>query len=200
MTPTRRDVLKMAAALPTLGAAMSRADAFAKINAPITALDADHHAVNELNRKDVLFHPEAFAAHADSGTIGNIVGDAWHHVASEMMSEYKKARLELLRLYPALSNAGCNHPFILMDEATYGVLSVAYMEAVRAGAAYEGLRRALIEPTTGCVACDGLSVADAQGAKIFAYDAPEVTKICPDCKGTGIVTTATLERRMTPTE
>jgi hypothetical protein len=62
-----------------------------------------------------------------------------------LAAEYDAARAELKDLVPDLAEAGVDHPFTRMDEATRAWAVESYHAGVRAGAAYEYLRRALTD-------------------------------------------------------
>ena len=186
MSPTRRDVLKMAAALPAIGSALTRADALAELRKPVIVepeLDDRH--------PDVIFDPASFASKAANGSIYDRAAEAGVNQAAEPRAAYVKARFELIQLFPefAEKNLPIDHPFIRMDECMWWIANESYSEGIRAGAAYESLRRAIVAPTQMCRRCEGLGLLDRKGGQIWDYDRPNPndTRPCPDCKATGLV-------------
>jgi len=180
MSPTRRDVLKLAAALPAIGATMTRADALVG-NEPVLP---DKHP-------DAVFDPSSFAYQVEMGTIYDLTGAHGIETAAAERAEYTRARFDLIQLMPELEHQKipCDHPFIKMDEMMWAICHAAYWEGIRAGAAYEHLRQAIVAPTHVCPRCDGLGLLDRKGEKIWDYDRPNPndTRTCKDCNGAGVV-------------
>ena len=144
MSPTRRDVLKIAAALPTVGAAMSRRDAFAEMMKPIGL-----EPVRFEDHPDEPFDPASFADAIYRGTLQNVLGRAEIEPGAQAMHEYKACRLALLVAHPELTSGKLGDLFVKLDEAVWAVWGGGHWEGVRAGAAMENLRLAVIGPMQG---------------------------------------------------
>jgi hypothetical protein len=147
MSPTRRDVLKIAAALPVAAASMSRADALAELAKPVgvePVLPDDHPGA--------VFDPASFADQLSRGTVARLTMDNGVDQAAAAIAAYSKARFALIQLTPELEKGKIpfDHPFVEMDECMWWIANDSYWEGVRAGAAYENLRRAVVARRT-CV-------------------------------------------------
>jgi hypothetical protein len=149
MNPTRREMLKLAASLPGLAATMNRHDALAALNAPEGLAIQPGDFLEERDDRGAAFSPTAFAAKAATGTIENTMMDANLNHAADALNAYKRARLTLIQAVPELKDAPFGHPFVAMDEAVYDIWSTAWLEGVRAGAAFEHLRRELLGAQQG---------------------------------------------------
>jgi hypothetical protein len=194
MTPTRRDVLKMAAVLPAMGAAISRSDALAALAQPIGLEPAPYE-----DHPDALFDPASFADSIYRGTLGNMLLKVDVNHAATSLNTYKRARFALLQVMPELGAVAFDHPFVKMDEAALAVWAEGYWEGVRTGAALENLRRAVIGPMQACLTCDGLGLVDERGQHFWNLDSPAFTKCCPTCGGHGLVAAESLEGQASET-
>ena len=195
MSPTRRDVLKMAAGIPVAAATMTRVDAFEAFAQPdgLAPVPGDFH--EEMDDTFAPHSPTAFAMATMGGEVTEQLCRANIHQAAKTMNEYKRFRLALVQAMPELEHAAADHPFVLMDEAVFGIVDEAWFEGIRAGAAFEHLRRELIGAHQSCLTCGGLGVVDGNGKRIGDYAAPPRTKRCPECDGAGTVPTAAVKGR-----
>jgi hypothetical protein len=194
MSPTRRDVLKAAAALPVIAATMSRSEALAELAKPAGAV-----ATLPNNDPDTLFDPASFANRAACGSVWSISSDAEVFPAAKERAEYAKARYDFIQVMPELARPGipCDHPFVKMDECMWAIANASYDEGVRAGAAFERLRLAAIGPMQACPTCEGLGLVDRAGKSIDQYSRPHPhdVRTCLDCKGNGTVAVEVLRGR-----
>jgi len=72
------------------------------------------------------------------------------------MAEYKQLHNRALDAFGVLNrDLPFDHPLVALDEAALGMWCVAWMAGVRAGAAYEHLRLAMVMPTQTCRRCHG---------------------------------------------
>ena len=152
----------------------------------------------ELEDANAAFSPTAWAVSLASGTPANVLSESNINQAAEALNTYKRARLALVTLLPELGDVPSDHPFIRLDEAVYAIWGDVWFEGIRAGAAFENLRRELLGAQQSCIACDGLGVVDGRGKRISGYSAPPRTKRCPECAGAGLVPTAAVKGRSIP--
>ncbi len=185
----------MAAGLPALAATMTRVDAFEALAKDDGMAPVPGDFREEMDDKFAPHSPTAFAMATMGGEVTEQLCNANIHQAAAAMNDYKRARLNLMRAVPELSNAGVDHPFVQMDEAVYAIVDEAWFEGIRAGAAFEHLRRELLGARQKCMSCDGLGVVDGRGKRIGAYSAPPRTQRCPECAGAGLVPTAAVKGR-----
>lgn len=195
MNRSKRDVLRIAAGLPALAATMSRVDAFEALAKPDGMQPVAGDWRDEMKDASAAFSPTAWAVSLAAGTTTNVLSESNINQAAAALNTYKRARLELVTLLPELGDVPGDHPFIRLDEAVYAIWGDAWFEGLRAGAAFENLRRELLGAQQSCIACDGLGVVDGRGKRISGYSAPPRTKRCPECDGTGLVPTAAVKGR-----
>jgi len=195
MSPSRRDVLRLAAGLPALAATMTRVDAFEALAESDGMQPVAGDWREEMDDKFAPHSPTAFAMATMGGEVTEQLCCANIHQAAKTMHEYKRLRLALVQALPELEHVAADHPFVLMDEAIYGIVDEAWFEGIWAGAAFEHLRRELIGAQQSCLTCGGLGVVDSRGKRIGDYSAPPRTKRCPECDGIGLVPTASVKGR-----
>ena len=182
MSPTRRDVLKMAAAVPMLGAALSQRDALAELAKP-AALEP----VRFEDHDDASFDPASFADAVHRGTLQNVLGGAEINHAAKGLHDYKKLRTALVQAHPEITIDRYDDLFVKLDESVYALWCEAHMEGVRLGAVLENLRIAAIGPLQECARCDGVGLVDQDGQAPHPYKRSESLRTCPHCNGTGTV-------------
>ena len=186
MTPTRRDVLKLAAlaAAGTAGPlAVTPQEAAALLAQPATATDVDTD--RDCRGDGDPTNPARFARHLD-GSAGEDLADFF---APEEYAAYRQARAAVYAAMPFLRDLPFDHPWHKLDEAAYAWATVAGMRGIAAGAKYEQLRQALVGPRRLCGRCDGLG-ALAGGQRVYLLgDDLDGLETCGDCKGAGTVPT-----------
>ena len=111
------------------------------------------------------------------------------------MAGYKQAREAMVDAMPLLDDLPADHPWVEMDEAALGLASHAWMAGVRAGAAYEHLRLALLSPTRVCRRCEGAGPLRLDRGDHYPHGGPR--RACPDCGGRGTVPTPATTLRLT---
>ena len=182
---TRRDALKAAAALgaasvPTL--AVTPEQAAALLDAPATF---DPGRGRTIAAEDADFgDPIRFAEALD----GLDFRDLFEHGAAVQMAEYKQAVNALIDRYPELREQEGEPPesrlLTRLDEAAITMWTLSWMAGVRAGAAYEHLRLAMVTPRRLCPACHG--EGRLWGGKPFRrYDDGTNETHCERCGGQG---------------
>jgi len=191
MSPTRRDVLKLAAAIPMLGATISRADALAELAKP-----AGLEPITFEDHPDASFDPASFADAVHRGTLQNVLGGAEINHAARGLHAYKALRTALVQAHPEITTGGCNDLFVQLDEAVWALWSEAHMEGVRLGAVLENLRTAAIGPVQECDRCDGVGLVDQDGRWPHPYQRSESLSTCLDCNGSGVVPAEQLRGRV----
>ena len=187
MTPSRKDVLKLAAA-SIAGAggapfAVSPEQAAALLAEAATVDPGPGRCrIGEPNHLDLVQFAESI-----DGTDWPF-GDALAHGAPAEMAAYKQAHLGLLDLAPGLLGDGTPGGDALnaMDEAALALWCGAWMAGVRAGAAYEHLRLAMIAQTSVCDRCHGGGRLWS-GTPYRSHGGEEAE--CADCGGRGTVPT-----------
>jgi hypothetical protein len=92
----------------------------------------------------------------------------------EWGARYMQAREAFLQAEPAIRDAKIRHPFNEYDEAVTALVMAAYDAGLRHGAAYEHLRRTVIEDLVQCRTCWGVGVSKDEAT-------------CTSCGGTGTV-------------
>ena len=180
---TRRDALKLAAlaaggALPPFAA--SAEEAAALLGGPVAF---DPGAGRPPVWGSHLLDPVAFADDIDGV---DFAGDLFDNGAPVEMAAYKQALDALIDRYPELRAARADHPLTLLDEAALSMWSRAWMAGIRAGAAYEHLRLALVTPRMGCPRCHSHGKLWG-GSPHRHHDDGTNEQTCPDCRGAGTV-------------
>src|SRR4051812_35941429 len=138
----RRDLLKVAAAVGASRALVpdvSRADAARLLAEPAATVRSQWRDAED------LFDPVNFAENAQ-GSLGNDFDQLLAASAPEQWARYHRARHAMAREVPALHEARNGHPWHETDEAALALWHEAFAAGLRAGAAYENLRLALIGP------------------------------------------------------
>lgn len=182
---TRRQALQIAAAATTAAAvpfAVSPAEAAALLDQPA---DFDPGPGRGAAWGADLSAPVRFAESLDG-----VDWDDWfENGAAEDMALYKQAVAAMVDLYPELRDPpSLDHPFNRIDEAAMAMWVVSWMAGVRAGAAYEHLRLALVAPRQQCRRCHGHGRLWAGTPYRFNGDGTNDER-CPDCGGRGWVPT-----------
>ncbi|MDP9357780.1 MAG: twin-arginine translocation signal domain-containing protein [Chloroflexota bacterium] len=176
---TRRDALKFAALAAATSAPLvtiTPAEAARLLDEPMGPGPAP---VSRSPWDIDVYDPVRFAEVMDGVDMPEVAG----HVTPAELAAYKQLRGALLRELPILDGMPANHPWHLMDEAALGMATQAWMAGVRAGAAYENLRRALVGPTRSCSACWVIGSVDPNGKRSDA-GGPEP---CSMCQGNGVI-------------
>lgn len=174
---TRRSVLALtlagtAAAPPALSAAAAG-----------TLLDAPNDAPLPDLGPTLSTDPAAFAEAVNGDMSGAFDwGESFGAIAPEDEAAYVQARAALVRAYPAFATAGVGHPFTRLDEAAFSWRVGAYLDGLRAGAAYEHFRLALVGTQQVCLTCHGLGTI-VPGAPYRMVGGPTT---CPTCGGHGV--------------
>ena len=182
---TRRDALKLAAAYSaarTAPFAVSPAEAAALLDQPATCDPGDGRpSVWDADFLDPVHFAEAID--------GVDFTDLFESGAAVEMAAYKQALNALIDQYPEMVDPpGYDHPITRLDETALNMWCAAWMGGVRAGAAYEHLRLAMVTPRQVCTRCH------AQG-RLWGgrpdrhYDNGSNGTTCPDCGGRGTVPT-----------
>ena len=118
----------------------------------------------------------------------DFVNDLFEHGAAEEVAAYHQALDALFRELPILRSVPSDHPIHRLDEAALAMWSVAWMAGVRAGAAYEHLRLALVTPRQTCRRCHGHGRLWG-GEPYRAADDGDNAETCAACDGAGTVPT-----------
>ncbi len=130
MSPTRRDVIKLASALCFTGAAPTTAERIAAVH----ALD------QEISPRTVL-DPAGFARDVD-GILSDKLDDDWLSAINPVeRAAYVQARDTLMRTVLALAGEEGLRRYGDWDAAAFTFIMGAYAAGLRHGAAYEHLRR-----------------------------------------------------------
>ncbi len=74
------------------------------------------------------------------------------------MAAYRQAWATLVHAVPALADLPVGDPWTKLDEASMASWRDAWTSGVRAGAAYENLRQAVLAPSRVCGTCDGFGL------------------------------------------
>jgi len=180
---TRRDALKLGAGLAAAAAVPSTltpAQAAALLDAP---LDPGQSPPRRGMDTTDVYDPISFA----EGIDGLDMEALTEHQAPEDMALYKQMRAKMLREFPELLHVPADHPWVTLDETALALWCASWMAGVRAGAAYENLRQALVGPRHVCRGCWGVgSIGPREPNHDPDLGGPEV---CPDCAGNGTVAT-----------
>lgn len=181
---TRRDALRLAAVAAGTAAgpfAVSPVEAAALLDGPA---GFDPGGARPSAWAANLLDPVQFASALD----GIDIHDWFEHGAAVEMAEYKRVYNALLNALPALRDAPFDHPVYKLDEAAMGVWVGSWMAGVRAGAAYEHLRQAMVTPRMGCPRCHGNGTL--WGGTPWRHNDDGMNREgCPDCGGAGTVST-----------
>ncbi len=181
---TRRDTLKLAAAAAaarSLAPTITPAEAARLLDAP---LDPGHLPVRQRPGSPEyldIYDPVSYAMELEGIDLPPLA----EHIAPEAMAAYRQARATMVQAVPVLADLPVSHPWTKVDEAAMALWCDAWTAGVRAGAAYEQLRQAVLGPTRVCGACDGFGIA-GKGAPDVHADAYER---CRACGGVGTVAT-----------
>ncbi len=182
---TRRDALRIAAAYSaarTAPFAVSPAEAAALLDQPATCdRGEDRPYVDDADFLD----PVQFAEAIDGVDFRSV----FENGAAVEMAAYKQALNDLIDRYPELRDPpGHDHPITRLDETALSMWCAAWMGGIRAGAAYEHLRLAMVTPRQVCTRCD----AEGRlwgGSPYRLDDNGSNEQTCPDCAGRGTVPT-----------
>jgi len=104
------------------------------------------------------------------------------------MAASKQAFDALFDAEPALRDVPYDHPVHKLDEAGLAQWVTAWMAGVRAGAADEHLRQAMVAPRMLCARCHGHGRLWA-GRPYRNERAWDASAACPGCGGAGAVAT-----------
>ncbi len=179
---TRRDALNFAAAQPLAQPAMAPGAATTALDEP---LDPGSAPARQPVWKMDPFDPASFA----DGFDGIDTGDLCDHIAAVEMAEYKQAREAVLTSLPLLRDVRSDHPWHKMDEAALGMWITAWAAGIRAGAAYENLRLALVGPRRLCRACHGIGRTGPAGEVLYGHHDQVEFQACATCEGVGTAPT-----------
>ncbi len=186
MTPSRRDVLKVAAAPAGTAAgpfAVTPQQAAALLAEPATVDPGPGRGrIGAPDHRDVV----QFAESIDSTDWP--CGDALAHGTPEAMARYQRSRLAVVDLAPGLlgDHTPGGDALDALDEAAMDLWTGGWMAGIRAGAAYEHLRMAMLAPTSVCDRCHGGGRL-WDGAPCRSPGGAETD--CPACAGAGTVPT-----------
>lgn len=181
---TRRDALRLAAAA-TAGTvspfAVSPAEAAALLDGPMPFDPFACRLDPALPEGDHRLDPVAFAAQVDGIDWMN-----WfEHGAPEQMAAYKQMyNAALAALGVSLADLPFDHPVVKLDEEALGLWVHAWMAGVRAGAASEHLRLALVTPQRVCPECHGHGRFWA-GSPFRHHAKDQIGQVCGRCGGRG---------------
>jgi len=178
---SRRKVLEFAAAAGVARAAVPFAlapeEAAAALDAPLDAAPVE---------RDLGFRRYANDPYDPIGFAESVDGEDWpelvNHISPEAMADYTQHRDAMIDAMPILDALPFDHPWAKMDEAALSMWSMAWMAGVRAGAAYEHLRLALLTPIRVCPTCHGHGAL--WDGSPFRHRGGE-RAVCPDCGGRG---------------
>ena len=189
---TRRDALKLAA-LAAGGApfAVPPEQAAALLDAPAVdqnPLAAGVPAGGAWEPRAPTYDPAGFARDLVRGEALDDGEDLLCHVAPDEMAAYKQALAALYRDLPILRSVPHDHPINRLDEAALSAWSAAFAQGVRAGAAAEHLRLALLGGSRECRRCQGHGAVWGGSGYLVAFD-PDGEEPCPTCGGRGTVPT-----------
>lgn len=182
---TRRHALKLAAAATATATAapfaVSPDQASALLDRPATFNPAGGRGRGEPDLRE----PIAFAEALD----GTDFRDFFESGAAPEMAEYKQALLRVEDAFGVLPrDLPFGHPLQDLDEAALAMWCVAWMAGVRAGAAYEHLRLAMIAPVETCRGCHGHGRTWG-GSPFRSHDDGADAATCATCGGRGTVPT-----------
>ena len=164
---TRRHALKLAASLPVVVPAIARADADRALDLPL-----DPPAKTD---DPSIYNPVEFAESL-SGHAYGWLRDATGHMAPEALAEMEQAFHDLEQAVPALTmNPRITHLWEMVNEKVWNFATEVEWSGIRAGAAYENLRLAMLTPVRTCWECAA------------TYSRGRAT--CATCNGTGVVAT-----------
>ncbi|MDP9356562.1 MAG: hypothetical protein M3R02_14995 [Chloroflexota bacterium] len=181
---TRRDTLKLAAAAAaarSFAPTVMPAEAARLLDAPLDAGWLPVHQVPGGMGVPDVYDPASYAAELDGIDLPSLA----QHVAPEAMATYRQARATMVQEMPALADLPVSHPWTQLDEASMSLWCDAWTAGVRAGAAYEHLRQAVLGPTRICGICDGFGVVGNGAPDAHANEYER----CRACGGIGTVTT-----------
>ncbi len=164
MSPTRRDVLKIASALGLAGALPSTAERVAAI----------HLLDQEVSPKQVL-DPATFASEVD-GILGGKLDDEWLMAINPTQhAAYARAVEDVRREVAILDTKEAYRLYGDWEAAVFNYIMGSYSAGIRHGAAYENLRRAVVGEVVHCRDCWGVG-------------ATKHRDVCAACGGSGTVT------------
>ena len=103
--------------------------------------------------------------------------------AAEQWAAYKQALAAVEAAAPAALNASGRNPLGQLDDAVSDLATYAHWAGIRAGAASEHLRLAMIQPRSVC-RCNGHGYL-REWTRDGGYG--PITETCPDCGGLGTV-------------
>lgn len=181
---TRRDALRLAGAATGPGAApfaVSPAEAAALLDKPASV---DPGGLRPSAWAADFLDPVGFAEALD----GVDFRDLFENGAAAEMADYKQAFDALFDAEPALRDVPLDHPVHRLDEAGLAMWVTAWMAGVRAGAAYEHLRQAMVTPRHICERCHGHGRL-WEGGPYRNGRAWEAAEACPACDRAGTVPT-----------
>ena len=135
-----------------------------------------------ISRRDAFANPVAFAE--GLGLLD--LDDVLRHLAADEVAAYERAEAALLTAEPALRFAPHAHPWHGLHDAAWGLAWALWAAGLRAGAASEHLRSALVGPRRLCARCHGGGVL--WGGQPYATAAGDPAP-CPGCGGSGAVPT-----------
>lgn len=163
MSPTRRDVIRLASVLGIAGAAPLSAERIAAmqlLDQPVTS-------------RSVVQDPGAFAERLDGILSGALEDDWLCAINPESHAHYAQARAALQRAVTVTHTREGFQTYGDYEEAFFNLAMDAYYAGLRHGSAYENLRRSVIGEVTECRACWGAGATD--------------NGTCRSCGGTGTV-------------
>jgi hypothetical protein len=165
---TRRDALRFAATLPIVGPALaaSATNVDAALDLPLD--------VPEKTSGTSIYDPVEFAESMNSHALGYLK-DSTGHMAPEAYAAMNQAFADLYHAVPCIATtANGQHCFDLAQEAALSFAVEVEWSGLRAGAAYEYLRLALLTPMRTCPDC---------------FADPKTMATCGTFSGRGVVPT-----------
>ena len=163
MSPTRRDVIRLASVLGIAGAAPLSAERIAAmqlLDQPVTTTS-------------VVQDPAAFAGRLDGILSGTLENDWLCAINPEAHAHYTQAREALQRAVTVTHTREGLQTYGDYEEAFFSLAMEAYYAGLRHGSAYENLRRSVIGEVVQCRDCWGAGAED--------------DGTCRSCGGTGTV-------------
>lgn len=163
MSPTRRDVLKIASALGLAGVVPSPTERIAAMR----LLDQEVSA-------NTLLDPGGFASEVD-GHLGGALEDDWLCAINPVQhAAYTQARANLQRAVTVTNTPEGFRTYGDYEGEIFNYIMATYDAGLRHGAAYEHLRRSVIGEFTACRKCWSVGVT-------------KNGHVCSSCGGTGTV-------------
>lgn len=163
MSPTRRDIFKIAVGLGLTSATPTIAE----------RVDAAQLLDRTIHESPVV-DPATFAGEVNGLLMDSLADDWLPAINAEAYGRYVQARNALYDAYPA-SETGIT-PVSTFEETVFAMIDEFYLAGIRHGAAFEHLRREAVGNVSTCKRCWGVGIRKT-GAT------------CNECRGTGMVAT-----------